>query len=76
MRRAVGKIIRRNSCDWSDTSHEQDMKNMHKGRVFIAKNNLKLNIFLNLFLFLCLGLVFSLDWFCYPNTDYIDTDVS
>ena len=44
-------------------------KNMHKDRLFIARNNLKLNIFLNLFLFACLALVFSLDWFCYETSD-------
>ena len=60
------------ASDWSDNRSEDSyhsFKNMHKDRLFIAKNNLKLNIFLNLFLFACLALVFSLDWFCYETDD-------
>lgn len=56
--------------DWSDHSHDDSchsFKHIHKDRMFIARNNLKLNIFLNLFLMACLGLVFSLDWYCYYN---------
>jgi hypothetical protein len=58
--------------DWSDSNDEgscHSFNKVHKDRVFIAKNNLKLNIFLNLFLFACLGLVFSLDWYCYYDDD-------
>lgn len=44
-----------------------DISRIQKDRLFIARNNLKLNVFINLFLMACLGLVFSLDWYCYEQ---------
>ena len=70
-----GKGSERNSEQSSDDKEELDndgissnsMHNVQKDRLFIAKNNLKLNIFLNLFLMACMGVVYFLDWYCYEQ---------
>ena len=45
-----------------------------KGKVFIVKNNLKLNIFLNMFFLACLTIVFVLEWYIY-SVPYDETSV-
>lgn len=37
----------------------------HKDKIFIAKNNLKLNLIMNAALIACLGLVFFMNWYHY-----------
>ena len=57
--------IKENSDEWSDVSGEEAM--LYKEKLFIAKNNIKLNIFLNILLIASLGIICSIDWFCYEG---------